>query len=204
MFVDKNIDKLDWKKTDYMMPVIAQNYLSGEILMHGYMNKKALLYTIKKKLLTFFSRTKKRLWTKGELSKNFLHVISISLDCDHDTILVLVKSIGNTCHLNRISCFNYSFFSYLFLYKLDNIIEYKKHDTLENSYTKKLYSSGTARIAQKVGEEAIETVLAALEKDSINLINEASDLIFHLLVLLHNRNLCFNDIIKNLKNRMKN
>ncbi|WP_075431719.1 bifunctional phosphoribosyl-AMP cyclohydrolase/phosphoribosyl-ATP diphosphatase HisIE [Buchnera aphidicola] len=203
MFVDKNIDKLNWKKINNMVPVIVQHYLSGEILMHGYMNQIALSNTIEKKLLTFFSRTKKRLWTKGELSKNFLHVISIILDCDEDALLVQVKPVGNTCHLDRGSCFKNHSFSYLFLYQLDNLIESRKNDSLGFSYTKKLYSSGIARIAQKVGEEAIETVIAALENNSINLINEISDLIFHILVLLRERNLSFNNIIKNLKNRMK-
>lgn len=204
MFVDKNIEQINWNKIDNMIPVIAQHYLSGEILMHGYMNKKALLFTIQKKLLTFFSRTKKRLWTKGETSKNFLHVISITLDCDYDTILVQVEPKGKTCHLNRVSCFKNTTFRYLFFYQLDNIIENKKSDFLKNSYTKKLYDSGTMRIAQKVGEEAIETVLAAVEKNPINIINEVSDLIFHVLVLLHDCNLSFNDIVLNLKNRMKN
>lgn len=204
MFVDKNIDKLNWHKINNMAPVIVQHYLSGEILMHGYMNQKALSNTIQKKLLTFFSRTKKRLWTKGEQSKNFLHVISIILDCDEDALLVQVKPVGNTCHLNRWSCFKNHSFSYLFLYQLDSLIESRKNDISGLSYTKKLYSSGISRIAQKVGEEAIETVLAALEKNSTNLINEVSDLIFHILVLLRERNLSFNDIIINLKNRMKN
>lgn len=203
MFIDKNLDKLDWKKVNNIIPVIAQHYLSGEILMHGYMNQEALSWTIKKKMLTFFSRSKNRLWIKGETSKNYLYVTSIVTDCDYDTILVHVKPVGKTCHLDQISCFKYSNFIYLFLYQLEQVIKSKKNYLLDDSYTKKLFTQGINRIVQKVGEEAIETIIAALEKNSVNLINETSDLIFHILVLLQNRNLCFNDIIINLKNRVK-
>ncbi|ALD15070.1 phosphoribosyl-ATP pyrophosphatase [Buchnera aphidicola (Aphis glycines)] len=193
--------QLDWNKTNGMIPVIIQDCLSNEVLMHGYMNQEALLKTQKERCVTFYSRSKQRLWTKGENSGNFLRVIKIIPDCDNDSLLVLVEPIGNTCHLNQKSCFflkkNYLYF----LFELERIIENRKNNNLTNSYTSSLYKSGTKRIAQKVGEEAVETILAAMNKNTTELINEASDLIYHLLVLLHDQNLNFNLIIENLKKR---
>ncbi|WP_343152896.1 bifunctional phosphoribosyl-AMP cyclohydrolase/phosphoribosyl-ATP diphosphatase HisIE [Buchnera aphidicola] len=195
--------KINWKKVNDFVPVVIQNQYSGTVLMHGYMNKSALLRTQKTKLVTFYSRTKKRLWTKGETSQNYLKVKKIFLDCDTDAILILVSPLGDTCHLKQESCFNskHTFFS--FLYSLEKILENKKKCGLENSYTKKLYKEGMHRIAQKVGEEAVEVVIASISKNKKELINESSDLIFHLLVLLKKSNLNLNTVIKNLISRSK-
>ncbi len=202
MLIKRKISlKLDWNKTNGMVPVIIQDYLSNEVLMHGYMNEEALLKTQKQGLVTFYSRSKKRLWTKGETSKNFLKVIDITSDCDNDALLIFVKPKGKTCHLNKTSCFTLKYNDLFFLSELEKIIEDRKKNNLENSYTSHLYQSGTQRIAQKVGEEAVETILAAMSKDKNQLINESSDLIYHLIVLLHDQNLNFNLIIKNLKKR---
>ncbi|AEO08469.1 bifunctional phosphoribosyl-AMP cyclohydrolase/phosphoribosyl-ATP pyrophosphatase protein [Buchnera aphidicola str. Ak (Acyrthosiphon kondoi)] len=192
---------LDWTKTNGMIPAIIQDYFSHEILMHGYMNEEALLKTQKDGLVTFYSRTKNRLWTKGETSGNYLNVISIRTDCDHDALLILVKSTGVTCHLNNTSCFFSKKYNVNFLFELENLIENRKNKFSKNSYTSSLYQSGTSRIAQKVGEEAVETILAAMKKDQTELINESSDLIYHLIVLLHDQNLNLNLVLDNLKKR---
>ncbi|QCI18668.1 bifunctional phosphoribosyl-AMP cyclohydrolase/phosphoribosyl-ATP diphosphatase HisIE [Buchnera aphidicola] len=197
----KKIFKLDWDKTNGMIPVIIQDHLSNEVLMHGYMNKDAFLKTQKEGFVTFYSRSKKRLWMKGETSGNFLRVIEITTDCDCDSLLILVEPTGKTCHLNKKSCFFLKNNYLSFLYELERIIEDRKKNNIKNSYTSSLYQSGTQRIAQKVGEEAVETILAAMKKDTNELINESSDLIYHLIVLLHDQNLNFNLIIENLKKR---
>ncbi|QCI16941.1 bifunctional phosphoribosyl-AMP cyclohydrolase/phosphoribosyl-ATP diphosphatase HisIE [Buchnera aphidicola (Aphis helianthi)] len=197
----KKILKLDWYKTNGMIPTIIQDYLSNEVLMHGYMNEESLLKTQQEGFVTFYSRSKKRLWTKGETSGNFLRVIEITTDCDNDSLLVLAESTGTTCHLNKKSCFFLQNNYLSFLAELERIIEDRKNNYLQNSYTSNLYKSGTQRIAQKVGEEAVETILAAMKKDTNELINESSDLIYHLIVLLHDQNLNFNLIIENLKQR---
>lgn len=202
MLIKKNtILRLDWKKTNGMIPTVIQDYLSNQVLMHGYMNEEAFLKTQKEGLVTFYSRNKKRLWTKGETSGNFLRVIDIATDCDNDALLVLVEPTGKTCHLNKKSCFFLKKHYLSFLDELARIVEDRKNNNLKNSYTSSLYQSGTQRIAQKVGEEAVETILAAMKKDANELINEASDLIYHLIVLLHDQNLNFNLIIENLKKR---
>lgn len=201
MFIHENIKKLNWKKMNNMIPVIVQNYLSGCILMHGYMNQEALEYTKKTELLTFFSRKKKRLWVKGEKSKNFLYVKKIYTDCDFDVILVFVKTNTNTCHLDQFSCFSEKKFNFTPFFDLEIILENRKFYT-KKSYVKNLYDKGLNKISQKIGEESIETIIASLNSNNNDLINESSDLIFHLLVLLHYKNLNFKNIIDNLKNRM--
>ncbi|EPK9344034.1 bifunctional phosphoribosyl-AMP cyclohydrolase/phosphoribosyl-ATP diphosphatase HisIE, partial [Pluralibacter gergoviae] len=177
-------EKLDWEKTDGMMPAIVQHAVSGEVLMLGYMNKDALAKTLETGKVTFFSRTKGRLWTKGETSGHFLNLVSISPDCDKDTLLVLVNPIGPTCHKGNSSCFAEASHEWLFLYQLEELIASRKDADPESSYTARLYASGTKRIAQKVGEEGVETALAATVKDREELKNEASDLVYHLMVLL--------------------
>lgn len=196
---------LNWIKTNGMLPVIVQDFSSHEVLMHGYMNKEALLKTQKIGLVTFYSRTKNRLWTKGEKSGNYLKVIEITTDCDYDTLLVLVKSTGKTCHLGNKSCFFFKENKINILHKLENTIENRKKIDVDNltSYTANLYKSGTSRIAQKVGEEAIETILAAMKKNKNELIDESTDLIYHLIVLLHDQNLNFDMVLNNLKKRNK-
>ncbi|QCI19689.1 MAG: bifunctional phosphoribosyl-AMP cyclohydrolase/phosphoribosyl-ATP diphosphatase HisIE [Buchnera aphidicola (Brevicoryne brassicae)] len=201
MLNQKDLLNLNWIKTNGMLPVIVQDYFSHEVLMHGYMNKEALLKTQKNGLVTFYSRTKNRLWTKGEKSGNYLKVIEIILDCDYDTLLVLTESTGETCHLGNNSCFFSKKYNVNILNKLENIIENRKNVDMNNSYTADLYKSGTSRIAQKVGEEAIETILAAIKKDKNELVNESADLIYHLIVLLHEQNLNFSMVLNNLKKR---
>ncbi|QIQ41717.1 MAG: bifunctional phosphoribosyl-AMP cyclohydrolase/phosphoribosyl-ATP diphosphatase HisIE [Buchnera aphidicola (Microlophium carnosum)] len=203
MLRTSNLVNLNWKKTNGMIPAIIQDYSSNEILMHGYMNKEALLKTQKDGLVTFYSRTKNCLWTKGETSGNYLQVIEISTDCDHDALLILVTPQGKTCHLGNTSCFILKENNINFLFRLEKIIEDRKNKFSTHSYTSSLYESGTSRIAQKVGEEAVETILAAMKKDSNELINESSDLIYHLIVLLHDQNLNLNIVLDNLKKRRK-
>jgi len=193
--------QLDWDKTEGMMPVIVQHNVSGEVLMHGYMNPAALEKTLAEGNVTFFSRTKNRLWTKGETSGNFLQVVSITPDCDNDTLLILAKPIGPTCHLGTSSCFSPAAPEWTFLYQLEQLLASRKTADPESSYTARLYASGTKRIAQKVGEEGVETALAATVNDRHELTNEASDLVYHLMVLLQDQDLDFSTVINNLRAR---
>lgn len=194
---------LDWDKTEGMMPVIVQHNVSGEVLMHGYMNPEALEKTLAEGNVTFFSRTKNRLWTKGETSGNFLQVVSITPDCDNDTLLVLANPIGPTCHLGTTSCFSPAVPEWTFLYQLEELLASRKTADPDSSYTARLYASGTKRIAQKVGEEGVETALAATVNDRDELTNEASDLVYHLMVLLQDQDLDFSAVINNLRTRHK-
>ena len=193
MLTEQQRRELDWEKTDGLMPVIVQHAVSGEVLMLGYMNPEALDRTIESGKVTFFSRTKQRLWTKGETSGNFLNVVSITPDCDNDTLLVLVNPIGPTCHKGTSSCFGDAGHQWLFLYQLEQLLAERKHADPESSYTAKLYASGTKRIAQKVGEEGVETALAAVAQDDVALLGEAADLLYHLTVLLRARGLSLQD-----------
>ncbi|MBW1252646.1 bifunctional phosphoribosyl-AMP cyclohydrolase/phosphoribosyl-ATP diphosphatase HisIE [Pantoea allii] len=203
MLTEQQLSRLDWEKTQGMMPVIVQHSVSGEVLMHGYMNQDALKKTLQDGNVTFFSRTKNRLWTKGETSGHFLQVVSITPDCDNDTLLVLANPIGPTCHLGTSSCFSPAAPDWTFLYQLEQLLASRKSADPDSSYTAKLYASGTKRIAQKVGEEGVETALAATVNDREELTNEASDLIYHLLVLLQDQALDFSTIISNLRARHK-
>ncbi|MCW0306909.1 bifunctional phosphoribosyl-AMP cyclohydrolase/phosphoribosyl-ATP diphosphatase HisIE [Pantoea ananatis] len=201
MLTEQQLSRLNWEKTQGMMPVIVQHNVSGEVLMHGYMNQDALNKTLQDGNVTFFSRTKNRLWTKGETSGHFLQVVSITPDCDNDTLLVLANPIGPTCHLGTSSCFSPAAPDWTFLYQLEQLLASRKSADPESSYTAKLYASGTKRIAQKVGEEGVETALAATVNDREELTNEASDLIYHLLVLLQDQDLDLSTIISNLRAR---
>ena len=203
MLTEQQLSQLDWEKTGGMMPVIVQHQVSGEVLMHGYMNQEALEKTLRESKVTFWSRTKQRLWTKGETSGHFLNVVSITPDCDNDTLLVLAQPIGPTCHLGTSSCFSPAAPDWTFLYQLEQLLAKRKQADPDSSYTAKLYASGTKRIAQKVGEEGVETALAATVNDRDELTNEASDLIYHLLVLLQDQDLDLSAIINNLRARHK-
>ncbi|MGC0848778.1 bifunctional phosphoribosyl-AMP cyclohydrolase/phosphoribosyl-ATP diphosphatase HisIE [Pantoea agglomerans] len=203
MLTEQQQALLDWDKTQGMMPVIVQHFVSGEVLMHGYMNPAALEKTLAEGKVTFFSRTKNRLWTKGETSGNFLQVVSITPDCDNDTLLVLADPIGPTCHLGTTSCFSPAVPEWTFLYQLEQLLASRKTADPESSYTARLYASGTKRIAQKVGEEGVETALAATVNDRDELTNEASDLVYHLMVLLQDQDLDFSAVINNLRDRHK-
>lgn len=203
MLTEQQLSQLDWVKTDGMMPAIVQHAVSGEVLMHGYMNQEALAKTLEIGKVTFWSRTKQRLWTKGESSEHFLNVVSITPDCDNDTLLVLVHPVGPTCHRGTSSCFSPAASDWSFLYQLEQILAERKHADPKSSYTASLYASGTKRIAQKVGEEGVETALAATVNDRHELTNEASDLIYHLLVLLQDQDLNLSTVIENLRQRHK-
>ena len=198
-----NITQINWQKINNLLPVIVQHATTCEVLMLGYMNPEALEKTLAEKKVTFFSRTKNRLWTKGETSGNFLHVVDMSLDCDQDALLILADPVGPTCHTGTESCFsqlknepNWIFFS-----KLEKLLNARKGADPETSYTAQLYARGTKRIAQKVGEEGVETALAATVKDRHETICEAADLAYHLTVLLQDADLSWADVIGKLKER---
>ncbi|KEY57802.1 bifunctional phosphoribosyl-AMP cyclohydrolase/phosphoribosyl-ATP diphosphatase HisIE [Serratia sp. DD3] len=201
MLTEQQRSKLDWEKTDNLMPVIVQHAVSGEVLMLGYMNPQALAETEHSGKVTFFSRTKQRLWTKGESSGHFLNVVSITPDCDNDTLLILANPIGPTCHLGNNSCFHPASSDWGFLYQLEQLLAERKNASPDSSYTAKLYASGTKRIAQKVGEEGVETALAATVNNREELTNEAADLIYHLLVLLQDQELDLSKVISCLRER---
>lgn len=203
MLTTKQLANLDWQKVANLMPVVIQHAVSGEVLMLGYMNQDALSQTMASGKVTFYSRTKQRLWTKGETSGHFLNVVSMDVDCDNDTLLILVNPIGPTCHTGSNSCFATAKSDWGFLYDLEQLLASRKQADPNSSYTAKLYHSGTKRIAQKVGEEGVETALAATVNDRDELKNESADLIYHLLVLLQDQTLCLSDVIAILKARHK-
>lgn len=181
---------LDWDKGDGLLPVIVQHVSDGRVLMLGYMNREALDVTLASSQVTFFSRSKQRLWTKGESSGNALNLKSVHVDCDHDTLLVMAQPQGPTCHLGSDTCFGDAAQSELaFIGQLDQLIAARHVARPEGSYTSRLFAAGTRRIAQKVGEEGVETALAAVAEDDAALAGESADLIFHLLVLLRARGL---------------
>ena len=194
--------KIDFDKTGGLVPVIIQDEQTLEVLMLGYMNQEAYDKTVQENIVTFFSRTKNRLWTKGETSNNFLHVQSIDIDCDNDTLLIKVRSDGPTCHTGSRSCFKTEY-NQNFILELENIIADRYTNPQEGSYVNKLRNKGLNKIAQKVGEEGVETVIAALAETETDLVNEASDLVFHLLVLLREKGLNLERIAKNLEGRHK-
>lgn len=196
------IEKIDFKKLDGLVPAIIVDSITKQVLMLGFMNREALEETIKKQKVVFFSRTKNRLWLKGETSKNYLNVISIISDCDDDTLLIYAKPDGPTCHKGTVSCFAENVDSnILFLDYLYKLVKQRKIDLPENSYTTHLFKRGADRIIQKVGEEAVETVIAAKNRDKNEIVNEASDLVFHLMVMLAEQNIEFSEIVSNLQKR---
>ena len=197
---------IDWEKVAGLIPAIIQDNNSGQVLMLGYMNDEALAKTLATEQVTFWSRTKNRLWTKGETSGNVLHLKSIKLDCDQDTLLVQVDPMGPTCHLNTTSCFGNDNTTdaqpaLVFLHQLEQILADRKGADPDSSYTASLYARGTKRISQKVGEEGVEVALAATSGDKAELVCESADLIYHLLVLLQDQNLALEDVINKLKQR---
>jgi len=197
-----NINSLAWDKMNDLLPCIVQDAQSGQVLMQGYMNQDALQTTFDKGLVTFFSRSKSRLWTKGETSNNTLELVDISADCDLDSLLVLAKANGPTCHKGTTSCWNDADTSDLgFIAELEAVIAARKSAPADSSYTASLYASGIKRIAQKVGEEGVETALAATVQDLEELKNESADLLYHLIVLLQASDLSLSDVVEILKNR---
>ncbi|WP_185211339.1 MULTISPECIES: bifunctional phosphoribosyl-AMP cyclohydrolase/phosphoribosyl-ATP diphosphatase HisIE [Sphingobacterium] len=191
---------IDFNKGDGLVPVIIQDNQTLEVLMLGYMNEEAWNKTQEEKKVTFFSRSKNRLWTKGEESGNFLHVVSTHIDCDQDTILIKADPVGPTCHTGSRSCFNTEF-NQNFLLQLERIVQHRIDFPSDESYVNRLRSRGINKIAQKVGEEAVETVIAALTETEKDFINETSDLMFHLIVLLKEKGLSLETIAKNLEGR---
>ena len=202
---EKLNEKIAWQKVNKLLPVIIQDAKTCEVLMLGFMNDEALEKSLESKKVVFFSRTKNRLWMKGEESGNVLNIVDLSLDCDNDTLLILVNPVGSTCHTGNISCFESvsKNADFVFLARLEKLIKSRKNADENSSYTAKLFKSGTKRIAQKVGEEGVETALAATVKDKDELISESADLIYHLSVLLADANISFTDIISKLKERHK-
>jgi len=187
-----------------LIPAIIQDSISFNVLMLGYMNKDSLQQTLNTGEVTFFSRSKQRLWTKGETSGNKLLLKSIEFDCDKDTLLVKAKQLGPTCHLENYSCFKSEKRNSLsIIAELETVIDERKDKAAEDSYVASLLNKGVKEIAKKVTEEAGETSIAAVTNDG-RLIDESADLLFHLLVLLKNQNYSFEDLLVELKNRSSN
>lgn len=196
--------ELDFNKQDGLIPAIIQDALTDKVLMLGYMNQESLEKTEKEGVVTFFSRSKQRLWTKGETSDNFLHVVEILKDCDDDTLLIKVNPAGPTCHTGADTCFNESNQGKAaWLNHLKGVIRDRKNNPSEKSYTASLFQKGTNKIAQKVGEEAVELVIEAMDNNDTLFKEEASDLLFHYLVLLEQRGIDFDEIIDVLRARHK-
>jgi len=199
-----DINQLNFSKFNGLIPAIIIDIRNQQILMLGFMNKEALQKTIDTKLVTFFSRKRNVLWTKGETSGNYLNLVDIKHDCDNDSLLVYVLPEGPTCHLGNYSCFNLENIPSLnFLNELFALIKDRKEKLPSDSYTSKLFKEGENRIIQKVGEEAVETLIAAKNRNKTEIVNEVSDLIYHLLVLLADQNIELEDIVNNLEGRHK-
>ena len=198
--------RIDWEKVDGLVPAIIQDFGSSQVLMMGYMNKDALSKTLETEKVTFFSRTKNRLWTKGEESGNSLNLVNISLDCDNDTLLIKVNPVGPTCHTGTTTCWDgdkTEETQLVWLHQLEQLLAERKNADPDSSYTASLYARGTKRISQKVGEEGVEVALAATSGDKAELVCESADLMYHLFVLLQDQGLSFDDVINKLKERHK-
>jgi phosphoribosyl-AMP cyclohydrolase / phosphoribosyl-ATP pyrophosphohydrolase len=198
--------ELNYKKlTGDILPAIIQDNITGKVLMLGFMNREAYEKTVETGKVTFFSRSKRRLWTKGEESGNFLNVVSIHPDCDQDTLLIKVNPKGPVCHTGDDTCWGETNKpdDLAFLKYLQDFIEKRKKEMPEGSYTTSLFKDGTAKIAQKVGEEAVETVIESLTDNDERLLYEASDLVYHLIVLLTHKGYRIEDIARELKRRHK-
>ena len=196
---------INFNKNNGLVPAIIQDAVTNNVLMLGYMNHAAVKKTIDTNLVTFFSRTKQRLWTKGEESGNVLNLVSIQLDCDNDTLLIKVNPKGPTCHKGSDTCWddeNTQHFG--FVSELENIIENRKNNaTTDTSYVASLFSEGINKIAQKVGEEAVEVIIEAKDTNDDLFLNESADLLFHYLILLQAKGFKLNDVIDVLKDRKK-
>lgn len=197
--------QIDFNKMDGLVPAIIQDATTKNVLMLGFMNEEAYQKTLELKRVTFFSRTKKRLWTKGEESGNFLNVVDIKLDCDNDTLLILVNPEGPVCHKGTDTCWGEKNEAnpLLFLSELQDFIEMRYKEMPEGSYTTSLFKDGINRMAQKVGEEALEAVIEACNGTNERLVYEGSDLFYHLVVLLTSKGLRIEDIARELEQRHK-
>jgi phosphoribosyl-ATP pyrophosphohydrolase/phosphoribosyl-AMP cyclohydrolase len=202
LVTNENIHELAWDKMNSLIPAIIQHHKTGAILMQGYMNQASLTQTISSKKATFFSRSKQDLWVKGETSGNFLNVKQILSDCDKDSLLIACEPIGPSCHLGTESCFpEQKLTQQNFLSQLEQVIETRKNDAPEDSYTAHLFSRGTTKIAQKVGEEGVEVALAAVAETKDDLLGECADLFYHTLVLLQDQNIDLSEVMSVLQKR---
>ena len=193
---------INFNKSDGLVPVIVQDAVNMQVLMLGYMNEEAFTETKKEGKVIFFSRSKQRLWMKGETSGNFLFVNEIKVDCDNDTILIMANPVGPVCHNGTQTCFG-DVNSKGFLYKLEETIHKRIDENDETSYTNKLFKKGINKVAQKVGEEAVELVIEAKDNDDNLFLNEAADLMYHFLILLKAKNLTLSQVEKILTERSK-
>lgn len=202
--LQENISDMDFDKMNGLIPAIVQDAETQKVLMVGFMNREALEKTMVSGKVTFYSRTKNRLWTKGEESGNHLDVVSVYPDCDRDTLLIKAKPNGPVCHSGNDTCFaeeNQKDRDILFLGYLQDFITQRRNEMPEGSYTTSLFRKGTRSIAQKVGEEAVETIIGAMADDNENFIYESADLIYHLIVLLAHKNLGLEDVARELRKR---
>ncbi len=197
----ETIKHLDFSKGDGLVPAVVQDARSGRVLMLGYMNEAAIETTLDCSLVTFFSRSKNRLWTKGETSGNHLKLVEMCHDCDADTLLVEAIPAGPVCHTGDPTCFGKAFTGLSFLRYLEEVIDDRYRNPGERSYTSSLFRDGIDRIAQKVGEEAIEVVIASKNDDRDLLLGELADLTYHMLVLLRAKNISYSEVLKVLQNR---
>ncbi|KFN52176.1 hypothetical protein N790_03500 [Arenimonas malthae CC-JY-1] len=195
----EEIEALAWDKQQGLLPAVVQDARTRRVLMLGYMDRAALEATLATQRVTFYSRSKQRLWMKGETSGDVLELVSLETDCDADTLLVQALPRGPTCHLGRASCFPDAPGD--FLAELDALVARRERDRPEGSYSTRLFEAGPRRIAQKVGEEGVETALAAVVQDDAALLGEAADLVFHLTVLLRSRGLGLADVEAVLRDR---
>ena len=193
---------IKFDKNTGLVPVVIQDYLNQKVLMLGYMNQEAFDKTLQEKRVTFFSRSKNRLWTKGETSGNFLELMDWQLDCDNDTILIKAKPLGPTCHKGTATCFAEET-DKGFLYELQQTISDKIDNNDENSYTNELYKKGINKVAQKVGEEAVELIIETKDNNDELFLNEAADLLYHYLILLKAKGFTIEDVEKILKSRSR-
>jgi phosphoribosyl-AMP cyclohydrolase / phosphoribosyl-ATP pyrophosphohydrolase len=194
--------KVDFKKyADELAPAVIQDYNTQKVLMLGFMNEEALKKTEETGLVTFYSRSKKRLWTKGEESGNYLQLRQILLDCDKDTLLIKAEPKGPVCHTGADTCWSEKNHKEDFLYYLEHIIELRRTSVDEKSYVRQLFGKGINKIAQKVGEEAVELVIEAKDVNQALFLNEAADLLFHYLILLQAKNCSLSDVVKILEQR---
>ena len=201
MLKEADIEKLDFAKGNGLIPAIIQDNQTDTVLMLGYMDKEALKKTISTKMVTFYSRSKDRLWTKGETSGNYLHLKSIQVDCDNDTLLIRAKPDGPACHTGDDTCFGDVNERKFFLHKLGKIIRQRKAEGDPASYTNKLLNRGINKIAQKVGEEAVELVIEAKDSNHRLFVGEAADLLYHFMVLLEAKEIRLKEIEQELKRR---
>jgi len=199
------IRKLDWAKGGGLLPAIVQDAGTGRVLMLGYMNEQALAQTLENSRVVFFSRSRQALWLKGETSGHYLELVEVSADCDNDALLVLARPIGPTCHKGTPSCFAEAAepgsLQLGFLSQLEEVIQQRIAEKPDGSYTARLFAQGPGRIAQKVGEEGLETALATVTRDDKGVLSEAADLVYHLLLLLKSRNLSLQRVVQELQSR---